>query len=457
MAVDCRGLSYSTSSTHAVELFDTATTHYLEYRSDTVDLLKSSISHDADFVMPRVLLAGLMQLMGSKSIRPQVDTILHEIVSIERPLEPRERLHVTALRAFVDGNLVEASKHWQAILLQWPRDIVAIRSLHFQNFWMGDAAMMRTAVAGVLPDWDEGVPGYGFLLGMLAFGLEECGDYQRAEAHGRRAVELNPDDMWSIHAVAHVMEMQGRLEEGGAWLDYQPDHWDDRGPFKGHLWWHAALFALERGLFDQVLQLYDQHIKPGDRLISTDMQNAASLLARLEFQGVDVGARWDALAEWAVGWVGDHVIAFTDAHTMFPLARTQRPEADTYLRSLETFKSEPSSYAASVTGSLVLPIAQAISAYYAQDFDKTIELLQPLRTRNQPIGGSHAQRDVFHQLFLEAAIRAGRFDLARNLAMERVTLRSGSRGNWSKLSEVMNGLGNTDEADNAQRKAQSIH
>ncbi|MEZ5823729.1 MAG: tetratricopeptide repeat protein [Geminicoccaceae bacterium] len=407
--------------------------------------------------MPRILRAGALLLMGTNTVRPMIDAELEAIRALKTPRNTREALHEKALMAWALGDLRKAARHWEAIIARWPLDILALRSLHFQNFWMGAAPYMRQVVGATLRHWQEDTPGYGFVLGMLAFGLEECGEYGRAERCGREAVERNGDDMWAIHAVAHVLEMQGRTDEGRDWLAHPCDYWNDRGPFKAHLWWHRSLFAVERGAFDEALELYDAHVRPGERFVSTDMMNAPSLLARLEFNGVDVGDRWERLAERSTSWVDDHVIAFTDAHTMFPLARTGRKaEADAYIESLERLATRTNAYSAEVAGPFILPVARATKAFYEGDYGTCVDILMPLRASLQPIGGSWAQRDLFHQLLLEAAIRAGDWPTARLLAQERLAARGENGLNWSKLSTILDAAGEKRAAAEAREKAVSL-
>lgn len=454
MAEDRRGLAYSSESDEAVALFDEAVDHYLEYRLDTAELLGAAVEADPGFVMPRVLKASALRLMGSTSVMPAIEAELAAIDGIDTRLNRREALHVQGLRHWIAGDMTRACRRWDAIVQEWPFDLVALRHMHFQSFWLGEQQAMRNAVASALPAWSEDMPGYGFALGMLAFGFEEMGDYARAEALGREAVERNPDDLWAIHAVAHVMEMQGRLADGTAWLDYPDDRWADRGPVKNHVWWHAALFAVERGDFDAALMLYDNHVKPGERRISVDMMNAPSLLARLELAGADVGERWQHLAEWSKGWIDDHVIAFTDAHTMIPLARAGlEAEAEAFIASLEHFAETPDDDAARRVKPLILPLARAIHALYAGRPAEAVRLLEPIRYQLLPIGGSHAQRDVFAQLLLEAAIQAENWPLARSLASERVALRPENHLNWLKFAQMFDAAGDPEAADRAREMA----
>lgn len=455
MADDRRGLAYSSDSDQAVALLDEAVDHYLEYRLDTGELIAAALEADPGFVMPRVLKASMLRLMGSTSVNPAIEAEIRAIDASEQPLGRRETLHVQALRDWVAGDVRQATRGWDAIVQEWPFDLIALRHMHFQSFWLGEQQAMRNTVASAVPAWSDDMPGYGFVLGMLAFGFEETGDFVRAEAMGREAAERNPEDLWAIHAVAHVMEMQGRLADGSAWLDYPDDRWADRGPVKNHVWWHAALFAVERGDFEAALMVYDNHVKPGERRISTDMMNAPSLLARLELAGADVGERWQSLAEWSKGWVDDHVIAFTDAHTMIPLARTGlEAEAEAFIASLERFAETADNDAARRVEPLVLPLARAIQALYAGRPAETVRLLEPIRYQLLPIGGSHAQRDIFAQLLLEAAIQAESWPLARSLASERVALRPANHLNWLKFAQMFDAAGDPDAAERAHAVAE---
>ena len=295
------------------------------------------------------------------------------------------------------------------------------------------------------------------MLGMLAFGLEECGEYPEAEARGRQAVERNAEDLWAVHAVAHVLEMQNRRREGLVWLDYPADQWDDRNPFRGHLWWHRALYALELGQYDQVLALYDRSICSDDFAFYLDVQNAAALLLRLEFQDVDVGERWTPLADHAEIAVDDHALYFTDLHNVMALAREGRHEAAG--RLLDSLKREAAGHgeaAAATVSQVIEPVARALLDYAQGDHAAAVERLLPIRYRLAPMGASHAQRDIFAQLLLECAIRSEQWRLARGLVGERLTLGSDSVGTWAKYAQVMEGLGDAASASNARNRAAEI-
>src|SRR5262249_8790906 len=159
------------------------------------------------------------------------------------------------------------------------------------------------------------------------FALKECGDYAATEPAGQAAIDFDPADLWAAHAVAHVMEMRARQHEGIAWLDGLARHWEGANQLRHHLWWHQACFHYERGEFAQVVALYDQQFRnlaspltqsQPDFII--DVQNAASMLFRLERQDVDVGDRWVEIADKAEQRIGDCRSVFTLPHWMMALA-----------------------------------------------------------------------------------------------------------------------------------------
>lgn len=431
MAEDILGLTVTTDSSEAVEAWNAALFDFLEARLSLGQRLKDALEADPDFV-PALCFRGyfLMQLSSVQTL-PKVAEILVHAKKCAKGASERERMHVAALEHWHKGNAGKACGVWEEILDQWPQDLLALRLHHFTSFWRGDRAALREAPAAVLGRIDEKAPGRAFVLGMVAFGLEESGDYARAETFGREAVERNENDLWALHAVAHVLEMQCRHSEGAKLLEQPFGTWSDRNPFKDHVWWHAALFALEMGDHARVLEVYDREVRADEGGFYLDVQNAASLLQRLELDGADAGARWEELADLAEGRIGDHVIPFTDAHFMLALIGARRFDAARrYLASLKAFASSGKSDASRVTRDVTVPLAEALLAYGEGRYGEAADGLYGLRRGLAPLGGSHAQQDVFHQTLIDAMMRSGRKDTARSLLAERRILRPGS--GWAR-------------------------
>jgi hypothetical protein len=255
---------------------------------------------------------------------------------------------------------------------------------------------------------------------MHSFGLEETGDYARAEALGRRAVELEARDGWAWHAVAHVMEMQDRRRDGVAWLGAHSPTWSEGSFFAVHNWWHLALFHLGLDEIHTVLELVDARVLGSESAVVLDMIDASAMLWRLHLRGIDVGTRWQALAErWAaVADAGNY--AFNDLHAMMAFVGAGR--ADDATRLLATQERA----ALAIEGDNVMFLREvgydatrAIHAFGAGRYGEAVQLLRRLRSKAHRFGGSHAQRDVLDLTLIEAAARDGQKLLADALRRER--------------------------------------
>lgn len=457
MTADERGLALSGADGAQAAALDAGMRDFLDYRLSAFPALKSLCEAAPEFPMAHLLKGFLLLAMGTRDTVPAARACCRQVTTQAEALNPRERAHLQALSAWARGDTLAACRCWDELLVDHPRDLLALKLQHFLLFWMGRADHMRDAAARVLPAWDQETPGYPQLLGFYAFGLEETGSYPEAERLGREAVERHPDDLWAIHAVAHVYEMQGRLGEGTAWLSQPIDRWDDRNPFKGHLWWHSAMFAFEKGDFPRVVTLYDAAVRPDDSTFYLDIQNAASLLARLELAGVEVGDRWDELADAAQSRQGDHVLVFTEPHYTMAFGRTGRfDQAERQIASFRDFAAAAGNSGSSVVEAVAAPLCEAIRDFYKGEHSAAVERMMAIRYDYQLIGGSHAQRDVFALFLIEAAARAGKLSLARALLAERVSRHRNSFASWRRYAEVCARLGDEPAALEARAQAERI-
>jgi len=453
MTLDAQGLTLTTTA-EAGAAFDAAVSDYLDYRSSAFGQLKAALEADTQFVMALCFRAYFFQMMETTAIRPKVQGWIEEMKPLAAEATAREQAHVLALEAWVSGDILAATNRWELILADHPHDIVALKLHHYLTFWTGRTQALRATTAAVLPAWDETLPGYASVLGMHAFAMEETGNHVEAEAVGRRAVEINPNDLWAIHSVAHVLETQGRSAEGVEWLDYPSDAWDDRNPFRSHVWWHAALFNAAQENYDKVLALYDNEISSVNTAQNVDVQNLASLLSRLDLRGVDVGDRWQALAEHSEARIGDHAIAFNDMHWSLALASGGRADAAArHANATADHADTDQGWNGHVFRTVGTELCRGMAAYGAGDYAEAANRLWPIKDDLAPIGGSHAQRDLFPQLLGDALLKADRFGQARSLYAERVTMRPSARTDWLHLAEALTGLGDTAAASAATTKA----
>ena len=456
MPKDCRGLEMTAASDDAVAAYDQTIRAYLAFARDTGDRLKAAYRADADMPMAHCLKGYFFQLFSNPALHPKAEQALAQAAKAAeaRGAHPRERMHIAALAAWRQGDLRKATDIWEAVLVEHPLDILALKLGHFTHFYLGDAAELRDSVARVLPLWSEAVPDYGFVLAMRAFGLEESGDHPAAEHAGRRAVEINPEDSWGVHAVAHVLEMQGRAQEGIAWVSGLRPAWSKANNFRYHVSWHQALFHFERAEYDKVLALYDGEFRAERTDDILDLSNAIAMLWRLEDEGVAVGARWEELAAIALKRSRDHVLAFADAHFVMALAAGGKlDQAAAMATSLAGADPQGRVTEAPILAGIGATLADAILAFRRGDYAAAVERLYPMRSGVRLIGGSHAQRDVFARLLILAALKAGKAKLARALLAERAARNPNSAWTWKKSAETMEALGDAAGATDARERA----
>jgi tetratricopeptide (TPR) repeat protein len=255
--------------------------------------------------------------------------------------------------------------------------------------------------------------------------------------------------------VAHVLEMQGRSKEGIKWLDYTPEQWAHKNPFKAHLWWHRALFLLAQGENDRALNLYDKSLCSVNSEQYVDVSNQAALLKRIELSGVDVGDRWKALAEHSEKRIHDHMLPFRDAHFSLALAAGDHFDAARkHIESMTAFSAQGEEWRAEATRDILIPLCEGMIAYEAGDYDKATDLFWPLRNEISTIGGSHAQRDLFAQIMCDAAVHSSKLPIARSLLSERVLSRGTRKRNWQEYSKVLATLGEVERAEAALKQAE---
>ena len=456
---DQRGLALTAKDDIAVGHLDRAVDSYLGLRADPGDHLKAALEADPDLLLGHVLRGSFMLLFANRRLVGRAESSLEAARSSaeKRGATDRERAHIDALAAWCSGDVRAATDHWEAILIDHPRDAVALRMAHYWHFYFGTADALRDSIARVLHGWDETVPGYGFVQGMYAFGLEESGDYGAAEKWGRSAIERNPADIWAGHAVAHVMEMQGRPHDGVDWINELESRWGACNNFAFHVWWHRALFFFELGSFDTVLDLYDREIRAESTDDYLDISNGAALLWRLEQQDVDVGDRWVELAERSAERAGDQMLVFADAHYMMALAAAGDDAAQSSLLDAERgYASAGEEYEAEVAAEVGVPLLEAIAAHREGDHGRCVDLLLGIRPALFGIGGSHAQRDVFELTLIESAIADGRLALARALLSARVRTRPNSGLSWKKYAAVLSALGDAEPAAQADAEASRL-
>ncbi len=450
---DRRGLTVSTSNRASLERYEQALDLTASYFVDPLATINEALEADPTFAAGHCLRAALALMSSERGALPILQQSVTAIEALGGRANERERMHAAAGRAWLGGDFARSLRLYGDIVVEYPRDLIAVQVAHVGDFFLGQSTLLRDRMAQVLPHWSDDVPGYGYVLGMYAFGLEETANYAGAEAKGRRALELNARDPWAVHAVAHVMEMQGRLRDGIDWLTTRQADWSVDNGLAYHNWWHLGLFHLDLGDSARAVELYDTCIRPGQSSVALEMVDASAMLWRLMLRGVDVGARWQPLADswWPLATEGFY--AFNDAHAVMALVGAGRwNEVDDVLGALERAASEPGTNA-TMSREVGLPVARAFASFGQGRYEAAIDDLLPVRAHANRFGGSHAQRDIVHLTLIESALRAGRASLARALAEERIAVKPTNPFNWRLAARALAAAGRGDASRQAQENA----
>jgi tetratricopeptide (TPR) repeat protein len=402
----------------AAVVLDQAIEDLVALGGDPVGGAESAVIADSSLALARIYRAYLSLYRTTADGAAEAGELIKPLEATGlRPLPERERHHLAAARAWAGGDWQAATRNLERALVANPRDLLALKVAQDLYFFLGNRLELRDVAARVLPAWPQSDPAWGFVQGIHAFGLEENADYRGAEVAARAALARNPRDVWGVHALAHVFEMEGSQEQGVAFLAGSSPNWE-ASYFAVHNWWHLGLYLLELGRVKDALALYDQRIRAGHSTEWLDIVDAAALLWRLSLYGADVTIRAKALAADISDLVGEPAYIFNDWHAVMTFglagdhARTQA-----ILDANLNLTAPTNRRAAERAG---LRLLDAFRRLAEGQPALTAELLIDIRPEAHVVGGSHAQRDVIDLTLIAAAARSGDATLTRALVTERI-------------------------------------
>jgi hypothetical protein len=435
MLNDRWGLPVATDNPAVIEGLNTFDTSFITYGT-TAAAIWDAARADPACVLAQAKAAALeLFLQTGESVVKAKPWLSSAEPHLAKATE-RERLWHAQVAAWADGDSEKAIVLTSDIATRWPQDLAAVKMTQFHLFHVGDLAGMLSSAEAALPHHRD-VPE---MHGMLAFGLEEMNRLEEAEAAARQAIAMKRAEPWAHHALAHVLETQGRCAEGLETMLGLSDTWTDKNSFmRSHNWWHVGLFAIDSDQPDAALRFYDEQVWGVWKDYSQDQVNAVALLARLEFAGVDVGKRWQDVADYIEKRGPEHVEPFLDAHYLLGLSRAGRDAA--VQRLLNSLRGYVASQAEQMLMGRIwrqvgLGLAEGVAAYGRGDWKTVFEKLPSALEGLQQIGGSHAQRDLFWQLWLQAGAKAG----ARDAIKPHLERRIRDRPNVQKHRREMSAL-----------------
>lgn len=433
MKKDRYDLPVTTSSDVAMAAFDGYVEGQLSYSLQITDIFKAveedplSPLYNAHAALVHM---SLEAQEGFASAKPFVAQALAQASAGT----PREQDYVAAADAWYRGDAHQSLRIFDKIVAENPNDISAAKWGQYHAFNIGDAGQMLRLSDAILP-LHKTTP---YAYGMRAFALEQSHRLEEAEDFGREAVSMVREERWAHHAVAHVMETQGRLDEGVAWLEDLAPTWDEGTVFiREHNWWHLALFELDRENEGRVLDIYDERLWGEWPELGQEQVGAISALWRMELRGLDIGARWVPVAEQVSKRTFEHIQPFLDMHYLFALGRAGLDDlANDFLKSMAQHASGCAGELKPIWSGVALPLAHGILAYTKGDYARALLFWEKPIGELMKIGGSHAQRDLFVQSWIDALIKEKRYDEADRALHVRLKARPNVRCTEKLLNET---------------------
>lgn len=418
---DHQGLAVTTTSSTAIAAMAQFVQQSLCYGNQAEYWIQAAIAADPEWGLAHACAAAYYLSQETAFHHTQAQSYLQRASTLLPQGNPREKLYIDATIAWGQGDIGAAIAAHEAIAAFYPQDLLSVQQGQYHYFYQGDNYGLLRIAQKVLPVH----PHNGYLLGMLAFGLEQCKELGAAEAVGREAIALNPQDYWAQHAVAHVLETQGQIGEGITWLEGFSQSWQHcNSMLYTHNWWHLALFYLANGDDEKALELYDSQVwGKATQSSPKDQVGAISLLLRLELALKDrsegrsrLKERWQHVAPYLLPRIHEHLLPFQDLHYVYALARAgDRNWLGEMLDSMTVHAHRLAPPRQQVWLNIVLPAAHGLVAHAIADLQAAVNQLQPVLAQFQQVGGSHTQRKLFEQIYQDALAN-----------LEQAPLRTGS-------------------------------
>ncbi len=415
MVEDALGNAVSTGS--ALDGVNDFVAGFLGYETRATNVLAAADAAP-DAVLANVYAGCIWMFLEAEGAKAKASVYLARAEAALSGANARERMLVEQLRRWIGDDIPGVQALGEQIVTAYPRDLAAVKLHQYHSFNRGDArAMLRIAQLAEAAHADN-----PHLHGMLAFAHEQLHALDIAEAEARLALRLKEKEPWAQHALAHVMLGQGRVAEGVRFLTEAQKTWVDLNSFMyTHNWWHKALFLISAGDEAGVFEAYDRHVWGIQPDYSQDQVGAVSLLARMEVAGMDVGNRWEDVADHMQSRARDTIQPFLTLQYLYGLARAERREADELMQAIEERARDARAFDRTVWQEVALPAARGVLAHARGDHAAAVRWLSLANPRMAEVGGSHAQRDLFGQLLLDAHLKCGNWAIARQMLEMRRT------------------------------------
>jgi tetratricopeptide (TPR) repeat protein len=430
MPADLYGLPVSTSSRAALDHYDAGVRGLLSFDAGTAAAFRAATEADPDFALAR---AGHALALFLDERPADARAAIGEAMARAAALPARERQHVEALDLMLAGRVPESGALIAEILKDRPRELLLAQRLFFFQFWQGRSADMLALTSSIVDAFE----GDSFVLGLHAFALEENRRFAEARPLADRAIALNPEDAWAVHALAHVLYETGDNDRGVEILPPRVQPCRRLGYFRNHLAWHIALLHLAAGRYEHAERMFRSVFAALPIDIASDLHDAVALAWRLDlFDRPDPG-RWGHVGARAAARADLALLLFHDVHVGMALAASGDWAAAE--GQLERLRQRGQKGRNRTLPEVAVPLLEGLHAFARGDHAGAAARIAPIEDRISEIGGSHAQREVFHDTLLAATLRAGLVEQAAPRLERRLARRPNPGHYWTTVSRPAGG------------------
>lgn len=433
--LDRRSLPISTSSALAAERYREGVDLLLSAWPGTAEVLEAAIAADPDFALAHAARARLHAIRGEAAKAREMIVTAAELAA--RHCTERERSHVAVLSLAIHGQSAKALDQVRVHTDTWPRDAL-ILSLLLGPFGllalsgMADHDQARVDLCDrharhlAADDW--------WFLTYRGWSHVENGNIAYGQGLAQQAFDLRPNNANAVHALSHGMYESGAGEDAERLIDNWLPSYDRTGILHGHIAWHSALAALDRGDPERALAVYGDFIQPAVTagVPINVVSDTASFLWQVQAYGHAVPeGLWEAAAAYSSKYFQTPGFAFADVH-MALLAAAVGDTAAVESRAAALLElGEAGTLAA---GPVVPAVCRAALAFAKEDYTACARILEPVAAEAVRIGGSGAQREMIQDMLLLALLRCGETGKAHELLDRRLHRRPSPRdARWNEL------------------------
>jgi tetratricopeptide (TPR) repeat protein len=415
MRADAYGLPVSTGMPAALARYDEGVRGLLDWSRSAVEAFRDAVALDPGLALAHAGAAVCLFLEERFAPAREAADAARAAAATQTA---RERSHAEAVALLVGGRVGPAERLMLEHLDAWPRDVIVLQRLYFIWFWQGRFRKMLDLTSRVLPSYGED----SFVLGLHAFVLEQADRCREAIDAAQLAIARNPRDAWAVHALAHALYELGAFDEGVGRLPPAIHPCQHLNWFRNHLVWHLALMHLSRGDYGRAVSISRATFERAPSMVAGDLHDSIALLWRQDLFGLPVGAdRWRPFAEIARQRLDRQGLLFHAAHLAMALAGGG--DWSTAEMQIGMLRQRVPKDSTGLVADVLIPLVEGLQAFARGEYRASIERMEPLGPRIVELGGSRAQRDVFHDTLLEACFRAGDGDRTTRLLAERVARR----------------------------------